>query len=99
MATELGEKVLLAGGFEETASLCVRLGRMEPAARLLGAAEALREAIVCPLPPCDRKDYDETVAAVRAALDEDFFAAAWAEGENMTLDQAVSMALHELESP
>jgi predicted ATPase/class 3 adenylate cyclase len=64
------------------------------AARLFGAAEALREAIDFPLPPVDRSDY-ACVPDLQAALGEEPFTAAWAEGRAMTQEQAVACALKE----
>ncbi len=71
-----------------------RLGA-ERAARLHGAAEALREAIGAPLPLSERAGYERTVSDTRAALGEEAFAAAWGEGRAMTLEQAVAYALEE----
>lgn len=68
-------------------------GRLEQAARLYGAAESMREAIGASLPPVDRADYERNVALARAGLSEKAFAAAWAEGRAMTLEQAVEYAL------
>ena len=63
------------------------------AARLLGAAEALLEAIGKKWEPADRIEYDRYVAATRAQLDEAAFDAAWAEGRAMSMEQAISYAL------
>ncbi len=66
------------------------------AARLLGAAEALRQAfetIGGGLSPELQADYDRRLASTRRSLGESAFAAAWAEGRAMTLDQAVEYAL------
>jgi predicted ATPase len=63
------------------------------AARLFGAAEALNEALGTPIPPSQRADHERSVAAVRAALSEEAFLRAWAEGRAMTLEQAVRYAL------
>jgi predicted ATPase/class 3 adenylate cyclase len=65
----------------------------ERAARLLGAAEALREAIGHPLPPIMREEYDSAVAAARTQMDEDAFAAAWSAGRALSLEQAIAEAL------
>jgi hypothetical protein len=67
----------------------------EKAARVFGAAEALREAIGAPVPPVERPDYDRAVAAARARLGEVAFSSGWAEGRAMTLEQAMSYALKE----
>jgi predicted neutral ceramidase superfamily lipid hydrolase len=68
-------------------------GQPKRAAWLFGAAEALRETSGASIPPVDRADYDRILAAVRAQLDEQTFAAAWAEGRAMTLEQAIAYAL------
>ncbi len=67
------------------------------AARLLGAAAALLEALGADsrMDPADRAEYDRDVAAVRAQLDEALFVAAWAEGRAMTLEQAIAYALED----
>jgi len=61
--------------------------------RLLGAAESLRRQLGVPLPAMYHEEYERTVSALRAALGEEAFAVAWAEGQAMTLDQAVEFAL------
>jgi hypothetical protein len=64
------------------------------AARLWGAAEALRQAIGCRPAPAGRTTYERAVATVRANLgDEATFATAWAEGRAMPLEQAIAGAL------
>jgi predicted ATPase/DNA-binding SARP family transcriptional activator/DNA-binding CsgD family transcriptional regulator len=78
---------------ESFAALAGAQGDGTRAARLYGAAEALRETIGAPLPPVDRPDYDRSVAAARSRLDEAAFAAAWAEGRAMPLETAVEYAL------
>jgi DNA-binding NarL/FixJ family response regulator len=55
-----------------------------------GAAEALREAIGTPLPPVERATYERSIAAARAQLGEEAFAAAWQEGRTMTLEQVLA---------
>ncbi len=88
-----GAKLQIAPCLEGFSRLSCALGRWERAARLSGAAVALREAIGTPVPPVDRAEYERNVAAVRAQMDEKAFAAAWAEGRAMTLEQATAYAL------
>jgi tetratricopeptide (TPR) repeat protein len=63
------------------------------AVRLLGAAASAREVLGVPLPPGDRAAYERNVATVREHLGEATWAAAWAEGWGMTLEQAIAFAL------
>ncbi|HET9223082.1 MAG TPA: tetratricopeptide repeat protein, partial [Roseiflexaceae bacterium] len=58
----------------------------ERAARLWGAAEALREAIGCRPPPAARTTYECAMVAARAQLGEEAFAAAWAAGRALTTE-------------
>ena len=92
---ELGERRSIAESLEAFAPVFMAEGQSELAARLLGAADALREATRAPLPPFQRDQYDREVAAVRAALGEETFAAAWAEGRTMATEDAVAWALRE----
>jgi hypothetical protein len=60
----------------------------------LSAAETLLDAIGLSVSvwPEVRADYDRYVAAARPQLDETTFAATWAEGQAMTLEQAIAYA-------
>jgi len=88
----IGDRLGLAQNLEGTAHVARARGRDVEAARLLGAAAAARDAMSTPLPPADRPTYDETLAGLRATLGEQDFAAAWAEGSTLSLEQAVAMA-------
>ena len=79
--------------FEGLAAVLAFTKRPEEAARLLGAAEALRESLGVGLAPAEQTTHDETVEAVRAALAEDRFATAWRHGRELPLDDAVAYAL------
>jgi hypothetical protein len=48
---------------------------------------------VRPPPPVQRADYERAVAATRTQLDADTFAAEWAQGRAITLEQAMAYAL------
>jgi hypothetical protein len=77
-------------GLASVAALC---GQPERAARLAGAVEILREATGKRSAPASRANYERAVASARSQLDEATFAAAWAQGRAMSLDQAVAEAL------
>jgi hypothetical protein len=67
-------------------------GQPERAARLFGATDVLRAALGLPVRPADRRRYDRDVSAVRAALGAETFAAAWAAGRALSLEQAIAEA-------
>jgi tetratricopeptide (TPR) repeat protein len=77
-------KPAIAHYLEGRAMLEATLDAPASAARLWGAAEALREAIGAPMYPVDRAEYAPAIAAAHAKLGEAAFAAAWAEGRKMT---------------
>ncbi|UCG23721.1 MAG: adenylate/guanylate cyclase domain-containing protein [Chloroflexota bacterium] len=65
----------------------------ERAARLLGAAEALRESIEAPMLADEQAEYDMELAALRQELDADSLQRALIAGRVMDIDQAVDYAL------
>jgi predicted ATPase/class 3 adenylate cyclase len=70
-------------------------GQGERAARLWGAAEALRKSIGATLHGTDRPDYDRSVAASHAQLGEAEWEAAFAQGMAMSPEEAAEYALGE----
>jgi predicted ATPase/transcriptional regulator with XRE-family HTH domain len=68
-------------------------GRIERAARLSGVVATMHDSLSSVLDPIDRAHYESAVTMVRAHLDEAAFAAAWATGQAMSLEQAVAYAL------
>jgi hypothetical protein len=83
---------------ESLAGVLAASGTEGTAARLRGAASAVREAQGWPLPSVARADYDRDVAAVRAQFGEMAFAAAWAEGRALSQEEAVALALQDAEA-
>ena len=80
----------IAPTVEGLAVVVAQQGETTWAARLLAAASALRDSLGVPLPPVCRADYERSLAAARAQLGEQAFAAAWAEGQSMTWEQALA---------
>jgi hypothetical protein len=70
-------------------------GQTVRAARLLGADDALRSRTGRAVDPGDRPDYEKTLSSVRAKLGEAAFATAWAEGQALTEEQAVALAIED----
>jgi predicted ATPase/class 3 adenylate cyclase len=71
------------------------LDRPRVAVRLLASTGVLFEALGVPMEPAGRATYAREVAPVRAERSEELFAAAWAEGEAMSLEQAFACALED----
>jgi DNA-binding CsgD family transcriptional regulator len=85
----VGDNLSMSFSLEGLAAVIAVQGDPVWAARLWGAAEALREAMGTPIPPVYRADYDSSVAAARAQLGEKAFAAAWAEGRVVTIEDVL----------
>lgn len=75
---------------EGLGSVRLAQGSPAPAAHLYAKASALRYERATPLPLVDRTSFDIGLAGVRAAMDEVAFSAAWALGQAMTLEDAIT---------
>lgn len=87
------EKVAALVGSAVASSPPPRPDALARAARLLGAAARLREEIDAPLLAAARSAHERDVAAVRAALGDGAFVAAWGEGRALTREHAIAVAL------
>ena len=72
-------------------------GEAERAARLFGAAQALREATGVPLEPAMHALAEPYLVGARSQLDESAWTAAWEEGRAMSMEAAFEYALSEEE--
>jgi hypothetical protein len=93
LQVQLGQTYLVLEIIEIVASIALGQGHTMQAARLLAAATVLRRVHRLPGYPAARSYYDHTLAAARAQLDDATFAAAWAAGQVLTLEQAIAEAL------
>lgn len=83
----------LASCLEALAAMAAREREAVRAVRLVGAASTVREAADAPLLLAERDKLERDIAPASAALGEEGFITATAEGQAMTLDQAVNYAL------
>ena len=82
----------LSRNVDGLASVAALSGDADRAARLLGAAERLREAVGTPVLPLHQSDRGRSTAVVRTVLTEEEFSAASAAGRELTIDEALSYA-------
>ena len=92
LVQELGDREYAAICFEGFAAIAAT-NQPERAARLWGAAEALRAAIDVPLPPGKRADFKDILAEARSRYGEPAFSQAWSEGGTLALEQTIAYAL------
>ena len=78
---------------EAVAGMGADQGRPAHAARLFGAAEALRQAHGAHRRPDEIAGYEADVAHLRSVLEPSAFAAGWADGAALSRDEAVALAL------
>src|SRR5262249_21164847 len=95
MRQKLGYLFAVAQSLEDLAGLAGRQGQARRAIRLLGAEEAFCETLGARPPVAVAAEYERTVAEGRAALGDEAFAAAWAAGRAMSIDEAVEFALQD----
>ena len=90
---ELGDQSGLITCLEDLAGLTVTLASAEQAARLFGAAAALREALGVPAVTSEQARIGRSLAEARAHLGESALAEMLAIGRTLSVDQAVAEAL------
>jgi non-specific serine/threonine protein kinase len=84
-----GARTRLSGLLEMMAKAAAATGQAATACRLLGAAEAQREAIPIENAWISRAEHERDVAVVRAALTPEVFGAQWCAGRRLSWDQAL----------
>jgi non-specific serine/threonine protein kinase len=89
LSRDLGNQLGVVNSLEMLAFPAIAVGLPNRAACLLGSAESVREAIGAPHPPIERRRLAEVMAAGRAALGADEFAAAYATGRALSLHEAI----------
>jgi non-specific serine/threonine protein kinase len=93
LAQDHGDRLFLANALTGVAGVAAARGQPERAARLYGAAAALRDEIGVPDEVWERPTYERRVASVRAALSPEAFAAAWGAGAKLPLAAVIAEAL------
>lgn len=89
---QVGALPAIASSLESLAGLAAE-GRSEVAARLLGAAQAIRDPQGYARSRPEQAAYELDLARVRSALGAEAFAAAWDEGAALSPEEAVAYAL------
>jgi len=87
---EIDDKEAIAACLEDVAEVVIQKSPVR-GVNLWGCAEALREVIGISFSPAKYFPYKRSLAAVRASLGKQAFAAAWTEGRTMTYEQALAV--------
>jgi predicted ATPase/class 3 adenylate cyclase len=94
---ELDDKVGVALCLAGLAGQVQAIGYPKRAANLFGAAKPLFDATSNRFAHADQIEYQRNLTATRAQLDEATFETAFAEGQKMSLDEALDLALKTVE--
>ena len=94
---KIGDPLQTAFNVFRFAHLVAAQGSAETATRVLSSADTLSEEVGLTLRSWDPEFFDETLATIHARLDETAFAVAWEQGRSLTADEAVALALAELD--
>jgi predicted ATPase/DNA-binding XRE family transcriptional regulator len=89
----VGDKRGIAGCLIGLAAISAIRGQWVGVTRLLGAVAALVQRVDITLLPADQADFDHAVAAARTHISAPLFAALWEAGRELTLTQAMAIAL------
>jgi hypothetical protein len=82
----------LSYGLEPVARFALNGGRAGDAARLLGAADGLRDGVGVPIWGPRRARFESLVATVREALGDELFGMRWTEGRSLDYNGALAAA-------
>jgi predicted ATPase/DNA-binding SARP family transcriptional activator len=84
---ELRDRWRVSSVLEDLAAITLAQENAAGAARLLGAAEAIRNAIGTVIAPCERLQHNQTTKTVQAVLGDVWFDAAMQQGAAATIDE------------
>ena len=93
LCRELGDRLIGSESLEGLACVAAAGGGAERAARLFGAAEALREAAGYQQAPRARSLRELYLAAARSQVGEAAWVEAWEEARSLTFEEAIAYAL------
>lgn len=88
---EVGDRLFISRVLAYSAGVLAADRQAETAARLFGAADALRRDVGATLSPNDQVRYDHDEAAARALLTPDAWDYAWQAGQTLSIDEAIGL--------
>jgi predicted ATPase/Tfp pilus assembly protein PilF len=83
----------LTACLEGVAGVLAARGQAVPAVRFLALTTTMHQEAGAMMAPADRQAHELCLSSLLAQLDDPSFAAAWAEGQQLTLEQAVDCAI------
>ncbi len=95
--TETGDQGGIAWSMEKLAEANFEQFQFHQAATIFGSASTLRASVNSAMDAADQPDYERAISSLKSKLGEQAFAAAWADGQAMTIKEAIDYALAEPE--
>jgi hypothetical protein len=89
----------VAASLRALGALAAAADRLERAAWLLGASEALRARVGGTVLPWDRAEFERTIARLRSGLGPEAFRREWEAGRQCTVAEAVGLLLQATPGP
>lgn len=95
LAQVVGDRALLGFTLHNLGKVAELLGEPQKAARLFGAAQALREASdnTTSWSLTDHAQCEQDIESLRHTLGKESFEQAWIKGQSMNMEQAIAFAL------
>jgi non-specific serine/threonine protein kinase len=97
--TNLGHKQGVAACVSGLACIALAQGETLTAVKLFSAVNKQLERLGVSLLPSDTVEFEKNVALTRDQIGERAFSAAWTEGHDMTIEQAITLALRRETNP
>jgi tetratricopeptide (TPR) repeat protein len=92
---EIGHRAAVAHELECIAYILAKGDEPQQAAAILGAAAAMRKGIDSAPTPLEQVEYDRELAAMRENLTDAEFQQAWRQGQKLTMDEAIALAIQD----
>jgi hypothetical protein len=92
---DLGHRAAVAHELECIAYILSKKEQPQRAVTILGAAYMLRRMIESTATPVELAEYEKELSAIREKLPETEFEGAWEEGQRLTMDEAITLAIQE----
>jgi predicted ATPase/class 3 adenylate cyclase len=92
---EIGHRAAVAHELECIAYILAKSDQPQRAATVLGAAAAMRKTIDSAPTPLEQVEYDRELAALREKLTNAEFQQAWEQGQKLTMEEAIVLAIQE----
>ena len=96
LSGRVNSQVDIACNLTAMAGSLASIGQPQRGARLLGVVDSIYERLGAFVQPADQPEFDQKIATLRAKIDDEDFKIAHAEGQKMSLKQAVAEALGEM---